>query len=53
VFPINVNVTPTGNSNSSWIDDFSLVIVPEPSTIVLGVMGIGLLPLLMRRRRSR
>ncbi len=53
VFPISVNITPTGNGNSSWIDDFSLVIVPEPSTIALGVMGIGLLPLLMRRRRSR
>ena len=53
VFPINVNVTPTGNSNSSWIDDFDLVIVPEPSTIALGVMGIGLPLLMMRRRRSR
>lgn len=53
VFPINVNVTPTGNGNSSWIDDFDLVIVPEPSTIALGVMGIGLPLLMMRRRRSR
>ena len=52
VFPINVNVTPTGNGNSSWIDDFDLVIVPEPSTIALGVMGIGLLPFFMRRRRK-
>src|ERR1700683_329982 len=49
VFPINVGVTPTGNSNSSWIDDFDLVIVPEPSTIALGLMGLGL-PLLMMRR---
>lgn len=53
VFPINVNVTPTGNSNSSWIDDFDLEIVPEPSTIALGMMGIGLPLLAMRRRRSR
>jgi len=53
VYPINVNVTPTGNSNSSWIDDFDLVIVPEPSTIALGAMGIGLPLLMMRRRRSR
>ena len=52
VFPINVDVTPTGNPNSSWIDDFDLVIVPEPSTIALGVMGIGLLPFFMRRRRK-
>ena len=53
VYPINVNVTPTGNPNSSWIDDFNLVIVPEPSTLVLGAMGIGLPLLMMRRRRSR
>ena len=53
VFPLNVGVTPTGNANSAWIDDFNLVIVPEPSTIALGAMGIGLPLLMMRRRRSR
>lgn len=53
VFPINVGITPTGNSNSAWIDDFDLVIVPEPSTIALGLMGVGLPLLMMRRRRSR
>ena len=51
VFPLNVNVTPTGGSASSWIDDFDLEIVPEPSVIALGLMGVGL-PLLLRRRRK-
>ncbi len=52
VFPINVNVTPTGNGNSAWIDDFSLTIVPEPSTVVLGGMGlIGLVAAMYRRRK--
>jgi hypothetical protein len=30
----------------------SLVAVPEPSTIALGAMGIGIIPLMMRRRRK-
>ena len=50
VFPLAVNGGSTGGS--VWIDDFNLVIVPEPSTIALGLMGIGLLPFLMRRRRK-
>src|ERR1039457_7545349 len=49
VFGINVNLS----GGNTWEDDFSLVIVPEPSTIALGVMGIGLPLLMMRRRRSR
>ncbi len=54
VYPINVNVTPTGNGNSAWIDDFNLTIVPEPSTLALGVTGLLLgLPLVARRRRNR
>jgi hypothetical protein len=53
VFPINVNVTPTGSGNSAWIDDFDLVIVPEPSTVLLGSMGvIGLLAAMRRRRKA-
>ena len=51
VFPLAVNGGSTGGS--VWEDDFNLVIVPEPSTIALGVMGIGLPLLMMRRRRSR
>ncbi len=49
VFPLAVNGGSTGGS--VWIDNFDLEIVPEPSTIALGLMGIGL-PLLMRRRRK-
>jgi hypothetical protein len=52
VFPINVNVTPTGNANSAWIDDFSLVIVPEPSSLALGCMGLASLVMMVRRRRK-
>ena len=53
VFPINVNITPTGNSDSSWIDDFDLTIVPEPSTILLGSIGmIGLLAVMRQRRKA-
>jgi PEP-CTERM motif-containing protein len=55
VFALNVNVTPAanaGNADSSWEDDFDLVIVPEPSTIALGLMGIGLPMLMIRRRRK-
>ena len=55
VFPINVNITPTGNSDSAWIDDFNLVIVPvpEPSTLALGVMGLLFgLPVVVRRRNK-
>jgi len=52
IYPINVNITPTGSSNSSWIDDFNLVIVPEPSTLALGTMGILGLVVMARRRRK-
>jgi len=51
VFPLAVDGGSTGGS--VWEDDFSLVIVPEPSTIALGMMGLGLPLLMMRRRRSR
>jgi hypothetical protein len=51
VFPLAVNGGSTGGS--VWEDDFNLVIVPEPSTIALGLTGIGLPLLMMRRRRSR
>jgi len=52
VFPINVSVTPTGNGNSSWIDDFDLTIVPEPSSVALASIGIFGLFMTMRRRRN-
>ena len=52
VFPINVGITPTGNSDSAWIDDFNLVIVPEPSTLTLGCMGLASLVMVIRRRRK-
>jgi len=51
VFPLAVDGGSTGGS--VWEDDFNLVIVPEPSSLMLGAMGIGLPLLMMRRRRSR
>jgi len=50
VFVIGINLA--GATSSVWFDNLDLEAVPEPSTIALGMMGIGL-PLLMRRRRSR
>jgi len=51
VFPLAVNAGSTGGS--VWEDDFKLVIVPEPSTLALGVMGLLVgLPLVVRRRKA-
>jgi hypothetical protein len=51
VFPLAVNGGSTGGS--IWIDDFNLQIIPEPSTIALGVMGLVIgLPLIRRRRKA-
>jgi hypothetical protein len=49
VFPLAVNGGSTGGS--VWIDDFNLVIVPEPSTLVLGSFGLITLFMAARRRR--
>jgi hypothetical protein len=48
IFPLAVNGGSTGGS--IWEDDFSLVIVPEPSTIAL--VGISLFGVLAMRRRK-
>jgi hypothetical protein len=50
VFPFNNSAGPIGTS--AWIDDFNLVIVPEPSSILLGSMGVISLFVAMRRRRK-
>ena len=51
VFPFNNSAGPIGTS--AWIDDFNLVIVPEPSTILLGSIGlIGLIAAMWRRRKA-
>lgn len=52
VFAISVDVVESNGAAGTWIDNLSLVAVPEPSTMMLGLIGIGL-PLLMMRRRSR
>lgn len=51
VFVIGINLA--GATSSVWFDNLDLEAVPEPSTIALGLMGIGLPLLAMRRRRSR
>lgn len=51
VFPLAVNGGSTGGS--VWEDDFDLEIVPEPSTLALGVMGLLIaLPLIRRQRKA-
>jgi hypothetical protein len=52
VYGISVNVV----GGSTWEDNFDLeaVAVPEPSSLMLGAMGLLIgVPLMMRRRRSR
>lgn len=49
VFPLAVNLGSTGGS--IWMDDFNLVIIPEPSTFFLG--GFGLIALFMAARRRK
>jgi hypothetical protein len=51
VYTLTVNPGSTGGS--VWIDSLDLEAVPEPSTMMLGAMGVGLPLLMMRRRRSR
>ncbi len=53
VYTISVNVAEVNGAAGTWFDDLSLVAVPEPSTMLLGLMGLGLPLLMMRRRRSR
>jgi hypothetical protein len=50
VFPLAVNGGSTGGS--VWEDDFNLVIVPEPSTLLLGGFGLMTLFLVVRCRRQ-
>lgn len=51
VFGIGIFLQPNGNS--VWIDDFNLQVIPEPSTLALGIMGLLVgLPLFARRRKS-
>lgn len=50
VFPFNNSAGPIGTS--AWIDDVSLVIVPEPSTLALGCMGLAGLAMFVRRRKA-
>jgi hypothetical protein len=35
---------------AAWVDDFSLTVVPEPATLMIGVLGIGLASAARRRR---
>ncbi len=49
VYGISVNVV----GGSTWVDNFNLVAVPEPSTMALGIMGLLIgIPLLARRRKA-
>jgi hypothetical protein len=52
VYAISVDVVENGGSAGVWIDDLSLVAVPEPSTILLGTVGLIGLPLFLRRRKA-
>lgn len=56
VYGISVNMFLPVVGGSTWEDNFDLeaVAVPEPSSLMLGAMGLLIgVPLLMRRRRSR
>src|ERR1017187_2661834 len=49
VYAISVNLLEQGGSAGVWIDDLSLVAVPEPSSLMLGAVGLLIgVPLLMR-----
>jgi hypothetical protein len=52
VYTINVLLGENNGSAGVWYDDMNLVAVPEPSSLMLGVVGLLVgAPLLMRRRR--
>ena len=54
VYTISVNLLESNGSAGVWIDDLDLEVVPEPSSIALGAMGlIAGVSILARRRRSR
>ena len=54
VYTISINLLESNGSAGVWIDDLDLEVVPEPSSIALGAMGlIAGVSVLARRRRSR
>lgn len=50
--PFPLQVPPTTPPNLQGLESFSLMIVPEPSAIALGVLGVGALVLFRRDRKS-
>jgi hypothetical protein len=48
----DVTAAPSSSSGSNRIDNISITAVPEPATVALAAMGIGMGGLFLRRRRS-
>lgn len=49
VIPVTLGVAPATPGDLTGLEAFSVAVVPEPSTLALGLLGIG--ALLIRRRR--
>lgn len=45
---LRIEIQSSGESAQPWIDDLNLVVVPEPSTITLGILG-GIVTLILVR----